>query len=107
HGLFQPGEPVPNAFARYGNISNSMLGHSYDRYWDPVASVPWLYNPTTQIFVSYEDPESLALKCHYILDHKLAGVMFWDYAADPTGTLLGVINTSFRGFPKAGSPTGK
>jgi chitinase len=107
HGLFQPGEPVPNAFARYGNISSSMLGHGYSRYWDPVASAPWLYNPTTQIFVSYEDPESVALKCHYILDHKLAGVMFWDYAADPTGTLLGVINTSFRGFTKAGSATGK
>lgn len=96
HGLFQSGGPVPHAFARYGNISSSMLGHGYERYWDSVASVPWLYDPTTHVFVSYEDPESLALKCRYILDHRLAGVMFWDYAADPTGSLLGVIDTSLR-----------
>jgi chitinase len=74
-----------------------MLNNGFTRYWDPAASVPWLYNASTQTFVSYEDAESLALKCRYILDHKLAGVMFWDYASDPTGVLLHTIDSSFHG----------
>ena len=100
-GLFHPGKPVPNAFASYGNISATMLNHGFIRYWDPVASAPYLYNSETKIFVSYEDPESLALKCRYVRDHKLGGVMFWEYAGDPTGALLDTIDTD------SGSPAHK
>jgi chitinase len=97
HGLFQPGAPVPNAFANYGNIVSSMIGHGYTRYWDAAASVPYLYSDEKREFVSYEDPESLALKCAYVRRKGLAGVMFWDYTGDPTGALLNTINTAFYG----------
>jgi chitinase len=93
HGLFRPGRSVPNAFARYGNIQATMINNGFNRYWDSVASVPYLYNSATKIFVSYEDPESLAVKCKYVLDNRLRGVMFWEYAADPTGALLDAIDT--------------
>jgi chitinase len=95
HGLFQPGQPVPNLYANYGAIVSSMLGQGYTRYWDDASSVPYLYNANKQIYVSYEDPQSLALKCKYVLDHHLAGMMFWDYASDPSGALLNAINTAF------------
>jgi chitinase len=97
HGLFQPGAPVPNAFANYGNIVGSMIGHGYARYWDAAASVPYLYSEEKKQFVSYEDPESLALKCAYVRRKGLAGVMFWEYMGDPTGALLNTINTAFYG----------
>jgi chitinase len=96
HGLFQLGKPVPNAFAGYGNISASMLNNGFSRYWDAAASVPYLYNPTTQIFVSYEDPESLALKCKYVIDHRLGGIMFWEYKSDPSGKLLDSIDAGLH-----------
>ncbi len=96
HGLFQPGKPVPNAFAGYGNISTSMLNHGYTRYWDSAASAPYLYNAEQRIFVSYEDPQSLALKCKYVIDHRLGGVMFWEYKSDPTGTLLDSIDAGLH-----------
>lgn len=92
HGLFQPGKPVPNAFAQYSDIAGSMLNHGFTRYWDSAASVPYLYNPVSKTFVSYEDPESLALKCKYVLDHKLGGIMFWDYSGDRSGALLDAID---------------
>ena len=92
NGLFQPGQPVPNAFANYSSITETMIGHGYTRYWDAAASVPYLYSPEKQIFVSYEDPESLAHKAKYVLDHHLAGIMFWDYASDPSGALLDAID---------------
>jgi chitinase len=97
HGLFQPGVPVPNAFANYGNIVSSMIGHGYTRYWDAAASVPYLYSAEKREFVSYEDPQSLALKCAYVRRKGLAGIMFWDYTGDPTGALLNTINTAFYG----------
>jgi chitinase len=96
HGLFQAGKPVPNAFAGYGNISTSMLNNGYSRYWDAAASVPYLYNPAQQIFVSYEDTESLALKCKYVLDHQLGGIMFWDYESDPSGKLLDSVDAGLH-----------
>jgi chitinase len=96
HGLFQPGERVPNAFANYGAVVTTMLGQGYVRYWDKSASVPYLYNAEKQIFVSYEDPESLSLKCKYVLSHRLGGMMFWDYKSDPTGTLLSTIDAGLK-----------
>jgi chitinase len=99
HGLFQPGKPVPNAYANFSNISASMLNHGFTRYWDAAASVPYLYSPAQKIFVSYEDPDSLAPKCKYVLDHKLAGVMFWDYSSDPSGKLLDAIDTGLHRNP--------
>lgn len=96
NGLFQSGQPVPNAYANYGAVTGTMLGHGYTRYWDKAASVPYLYNSEKQIFVSYEDPESLALKSKYVLDHHLAGMMFWDYESDPSGALLNAIDDGLK-----------
>jgi chitinase len=97
HGLFQPGVPVPNAFANYGNIVTSMLQQGFTRYWDAAASVPYLYSEQKRQFVSYEDTESLALKCAFVRRKGLAGVMFWEYMGDPTGALLSTINGVFYG----------
>jgi chitinase len=92
HGLLQPGKPVPHAYAPYSAITSTMLNRGFVRFWDPVASAPSLYNSEKHIFVSYEDPESLSVKCNYVLKNKLGGMMFWDYSGDPTGVLLGAIN---------------
>ena len=92
NGLFQPGEPVPNAYSNYGTLTQDFANQGFTRYWDAKASVPYLYNAQKQIFVSYEDPESLALKCKYVIDHHLAGMMFWEYGSDPSGKLLDAID---------------
>jgi chitinase len=94
HGFLQPGKAVPNAFAPYSVITGTMLKQGFARYWDPIASAPYLYNSEKHIFVSYEDTESIAAKCRYVLTHKLGGVMFWEYSGDPSGVLLGAINQS-------------
>ena len=102
HGLFQPGKPTPKGYAPFNLLAQSELNSNQDqfvRYWDPSASVPYLYSASKQIFISYEDAESIAAKCRYVQSHKLAGVMFWEYASDPTGTLLSAINASFRERP--------
>lgn len=96
HGLYQPGKGVRNASALYGNSPDAMLKNGFTRYWDSTSSAPYLYNPQKMVFVSYEDPQSLALKCKYVLDHRLRGVMFWDYEADSTGALLNAVNAGLN-----------
>ncbi len=96
HGLFQPGQPVPDAYATYPAIVSTMLGHGYTRHWDAAASAPSLYNAGKQIFVSYEDPESLAAKCKYVKKQHLKGVMFWDYESDPSGVLLDAVGSGLK-----------
>lgn len=92
HGLFQPGKAVHGANAQYSTIAANMLGQGFTRYWDAAANAPYLYNAEQHIFVSYEDPESLKVKCKYIRDHKLGGMMFWEYSGDATGALLETID---------------
>lgn len=96
HGLYQPGKAGPNGWATFDLIESSMIGHGFTRYWDSTASVPWLYNAETHTFVSYEDEQSVAAKCHYVLAHKLAGVMFWDLEYDSAGKLLHTIDENLH-----------
>ncbi|KAA6460335.1 glycoside hydrolase family 18 protein [Acidobacteria bacterium AB60] len=94
HGLFQPGKPIPHAYAPFSLIQSSMLNQGFTRFWDAVSRVPWLYNPASRVFVSYEDPQSLTEKSRYIRAHNLGGVMFWNYANDDaSGTLLKTLDT--------------
>lgn len=110
HGLFQPGKPVPGAFATYANIVGTMLNATapdkgFVRYWDSNSKVPYLYNVHTRVFVSYDDPQSMALKCRYALQHHLAGVMFWDYEADPSGALLDTVDATLLHRKSVAGPT--
>jgi chitinase len=88
--LFQVGKVIPGAYASYSAIEANMLGEGqgFTRYWDDAAKAPYLYNADKHIFVSYEDEQSLTGKCKYVREHKLGGVMFWDYFGDPSETLL-------------------
>jgi chitinase len=95
HGLFQPGETsrIP---ANYRDIVQTHLKSGFERYWDGAASAPYLYNAATKTFITYEDPESMRLKCRYVRKNKLGGVMFWEYHGDADGALLGTINQALH-----------
>lgn len=96
HGLYQPGKAVPNVFAPFSIIESTMLNNGYTRYWDSTASVPYLFNASTGTFVSYEDEESAAAKCRYVVSHHLAGVMFWSLVDDSNGKLLRTIHQTLH-----------
>jgi chitinase len=99
HGLFEPGKPAPGNFAPYSAIEQSMLGHGFTRYWDETAGAPYLYSAEQQEFVSYEDAQSLTVKCAYIKTHKLGGAMVWQYLDDPSGALLETITHALGQSP--------
>ena len=66
-------------------------GRGYRRYWSQAAQSPYLYNPATQVFISYEDQASLREKSRYIKAQGLRGAMFWELSGDSDhalGTVL-------------------
>lgn len=62
------------------------------RYWDANASAPYLFNQETNYLLVYDDEEAIALKCDYVKQHNLAGIMFWQYSHDPEELLLSTIH---------------
>ncbi|MBE9608458.1 glycoside hydrolase family 18 protein [Chitinilyticum litopenaei] len=69
-----------------------LMEAGYTRYWDDVAKAPWLYNGDEMI--TYEDAESLAAKAAYAKEHKLGGIMIWEYAHDMDAELLKPLNAA-------------
>ncbi len=97
HGLFQPGKPAATGDLPFSTVRTMLVGPGVTRFWDAAAQVPYLYNPQTREFVSYEDAESAAAKCRYAVRHGLQGVMFWSYFNDPSRELLGAITEALTG----------
>lgn len=42
-----------------------------------MTKTPWLFNPSTKHYISYDDPQSLDIKVQHALCEDLAGVMVW------------------------------
>lgn len=69
----------------------------FEKFWDSTARAPYLFNASERIFVTYDDERSVMEKCAYVRENGLAGVMFWEYMADPKEYLLDAINEGFNG----------
>lgn len=50
----------------------------YKRYWDDCTSTPFLFNPSTKLFIAYEDVRSTNLKAVFAKKAGLAGINFYD-----------------------------
>ena len=86
-GLFQPhgkGDPKPPGDGdwTYRTIRDQHLDADGHRHWNDVAKVPWLYDPKTQIMVSYDDVDSIRAKGDYVRSQGLAGAMIWELSQD-------------------------
>ncbi len=54
----------------------------YEKRWDDTAKAPYLVDSEGVFVCGYDNPQSLAIKCRYILDIGILGGMYWDYAGD-------------------------
>ncbi|KAI9314086.1 glycoside hydrolase superfamily [Dichotomocladium elegans] len=81
---------------RYGNLRSQGIltaatkaASPWVRKWDNVTQTPWLFNPTSKVFISYDDPESIAVKVNHAKDKGIGGVMVWSIDQDSSdGELL-------------------
>ncbi|MFN8527768.1 MAG: glycoside hydrolase family 18 protein [Anaerolineae bacterium] len=92
NGLHQPFGSIPSGtwepgFFDYVDLAENYVPN-YPRFWDETSQSPWLYDPDTGIMITYDDPESIAIKMAYVREHGLGGGMFWDLSGDDTQASL-------------------
>ena len=63
---------------------------------DKDAKAPYLFNPTTLQFITFDDEWSVKNKCEYVIKNNLAGVMFWEYSSDKKEYLLKEIDKDLK-----------
>ena len=88
------------AMPRFMDYRHIEAGEEFVEMWDEVAQAPYLADKDGNLVLGYDTPESLTLKCDYIKENGLLGIMYWEYAGDtPEGELsnvlakeLGIIN---------------
>lgn len=93
NGLLQASVSGSKAIAGQGGGYTKMKDEfvdqkGYKRYWDKAAQAPYLFNPETKVFLTYDDEKSIQKKARYIKKNKLAGIFFWEYFNDPKEYLL-------------------
>jgi chitinase len=95
-GLFQPGTPASGNFS-YKTLHEKYIDkNGFRRYWDRSARAPYLWNPHSRQFITYEDEKSIKKKCHYTKKKKLGGMMFWEFHDDYQNKLLKTIYKSLK-----------
>lgn len=72
----------------------------YDNRED-VGRSPYVWSQEKGIFITYDDPKSIADKCDIVKKYGLAGAMFWDYTQDRTGDLVGAFAKGLLEEPMA------
>jgi chitinase len=70
-----------NGVLDYKDIAANYLP-TFARHWDASAKVPFLYDPSKKVWISYDDAESLGLRAKYAKEHALGGVMAWELSGD-------------------------
>ncbi|KAF8886493.1 glycoside hydrolase family 18 protein [Infundibulicybe gibba] len=101
-GVDQCGAPVGTGgiFNFWGLISGGFLtsngtaaaGINYR--FDTCSQTPYVYNPTTQVMVSYDDATSFAAKGKFINDMGLKGFAMWHAAGDSNDILIDSISNA-------------
>ena len=104
NGLYQPASGAAPGTWEAGSYEykdiQEKYSPTYQRYWNAEAYVPWLYDPASKTFISYDDAQSLQAKAGYARDQGLAGVMIWELSqGDET-----LVDALFQGFASGGPP---
>ncbi|KAK4700370.1 chitinase, partial [Phenoliferia sp. Uapishka_3] len=64
--------------------------------WDTCTSTPYLFNPQSHIFITYEDAQSTGIKAQWAETHGLAGVTLYD-SAGLTAKVLAAVKQGLSG----------
>jgi GH18 family chitinase len=111
-GLFQSGTSIqgdrddgqsgPTGVFTYKHIASNLEAGSRKNY-HPQAKMAYIYNPNTKVWVSYDDPKSIADKAAYVKSKGMGGLMFWEFSQDG-GVLLNAINANLGVDPPPPPP---
>lgn len=64
--------------------------------FDEETASPYIYDSENQVFITYENEESIKKKCDYVNTLGLAGVMYWQDGQDYQDILLNAIKQNIK-----------
>jgi len=81
-GLYQS-YSGPYAAGDWRDIQSKLLADpKWTQHWHDVAQTPYLFNADGNVFVSYEDAKSIALRSQLAKERGLRGVFMWELTGD-------------------------
>jgi chitinase len=95
-GVNQPYERFEAAHPYSELVQKFIDRNGFVREWDAQAQAPFLWNAQTRAFITYDDPQSIAIKAEYVRKHRLGGVMFWELSQDSDCDLLDAVVTGLK-----------
>ncbi|KII75970.1 glycoside hydrolase family 18 protein [Vibrio renipiscarius] len=69
-------------------VKNYGAKQGYQYKYDEQAQAPYLWNPESKVFISFEDERSIKAKAAWAKKAKLGGIFTWELSGDPTGELV-------------------
>lgn len=114
YDLDENGKETPAGANPLWHVMNVMKKNpNYKRYWDDVGKVPYVWNSTNNVFVTFEDEESVQERINYVKANNLGGVLIWvmhgdyDYDAAKDEYVVGDTLTTmlYNQFKEAGAST--
>ncbi|KAH8101852.1 glycoside hydrolase [Cristinia sonorae] len=101
-GVSSCGKPTPAGFSGVFNFWGLTEGGFLDVAGNPAAGMgyrfdecsqtPYVYNPSTQVMVSFDNAQSFAAKGQFINEAGLLGFAMWEAAGDSNDILLDAIS---------------
>jgi len=91
NGLFQTATGNGLELSFHDIQENYLNKNGFVYHYDSVAEAPYLWNNSTETFITYENTQSIIAKCAYTEKNKLYGIMFWQYTGDFQEQLLNSI----------------
>jgi len=86
------GEYQFNSMFKTGILKSPLKsGRGWTRHFDSHTQTPWVFSPKKNLFISYDDPQSLTAKVNYAKKHGLGGIMIWSVDMDYKGVLLNTL----------------
>jgi chitinase len=94
NGLFQSGVPTKGTWDDGSSgltgvfdfkdikANYERAGSGYTKFFHPESKEAYVYNPSSRVWIAYDDPQSLSAKSDYILSKGLGGAMFWELSGD-------------------------
>ncbi|MCF7353475.1 glycoside hydrolase family 18 protein [Vibrio sp. CK2-1] len=76
------GTTEPGFFMYWDLMKNYTSKQGYVQGYDKAAQAPYLWNPEKQVFISYDNPESIKAKAEWAKANNLAGIFSWDLSGD-------------------------
>jgi GH18 family chitinase len=90
------GTAEPASFQFWDLVRNYTSKEGYVAGYDENAHAPYLWNAEKQVFISYDNEQSIKAKADWVKQNKHAGLFVWELSGDNNGELTKTMSEALR-----------